>query len=107
MTWSTRHVTLAGGHGRVPGVVPEGGLAAHGAALPHQPEAPVAGPAHHAVELPPGLTDDVPMRWGVRGTAVESFSNEQKTAWLMNQKSSVTPSHKWTTNWVSCHQCEF
>lgn len=68
-------LTLTRGDWRVPGVVTVGGLLAHSCALPNQLVPPVAGPAHHAVKMTPGLAHYKAVLWGVWGTAVHRYNS--------------------------------
>lgn len=63
-------LTLTCGNWRIPGVVAIGVLLAHSCALSDQLVPPVAGPAHHAVKMTPGLAHYKAVLWGVWGTAV-------------------------------------
>lgn len=62
----------------VPGVVAIGGLLAHSCALSNQLVPPVAGPAHHAVKMTPGLAYYKAVLWGVWGTAVHGYGRWTK-----------------------------
>lgn len=67
-------LTLTRGNWRVPGVEVIGGLLAHSCSLSDQLVAPVAGPAHHAVQVTSGLAHDKAVLWGVWGTAVHRYN---------------------------------
>lgn len=67
-------LTLTCRDGRVPGVEAVGGFLAHSCALSDQLVAPVAGPAHHAVQMTPGLAHHKAVLRGVRGAAVHGYN---------------------------------
>lgn len=67
-------LTLTRRYRGIPCIVAIGGLLAHGRTLPDQLVAPVAGPAHHAVKMTPGLAHHKAVLRGVRGAAVHRYS---------------------------------
>lgn len=67
-------LTLTGRNGCIPRVVAIGGLLAHSCAFSDELVSPVASPAHHAVQMTPGLAHHKAVLRGVWGAAVHRYN---------------------------------